>query len=515
MDIESRLGGVPSAGKAAPHATLRERALVLLVLSATAAAALFLGVRDLLGQSAPGAEPLSIRQVVDLALERSRELEVADLGYRVADEQVAEAWSNVYPQISASADYTRNLQPAVSFLPAQIFDPTAGADDYIKVQFGADNSWAASLTVDQPLFRAGVFVGVGAAARYRSLQSEVVRGQRQSVVTRIRTSYYNLLLSQEQRRLTAESVRRVRQSLDETRALNRAGLASEYDVLRLEVELANLEPNLLRAENQVRSDRRALAVELALAAPEAVEVTGTLAEMDLDDVAANTPANREILSFTGIGDADLMGLAAGGVEPRLDARSDLRQSEFTESLRRTEMRLEQAEYLPEISLFGTYSVNAQQNGRPDFFGSGPLQRATSSLAGVRVSIPVFTGFRRDARIDQKRAALRQAETQTRLMADQARSQVVALAEQVGEARQRARGQSLAVTQARRGFEIASAQFREGLSSQIELTDSEVALRQSEFNYAQAVYDYLVARARLDEAVGNVPGVDGSETQAGA
>ena len=72
---------------------------------------------------------------------------------------------------------------------------------------------------------------------------------------------------------------------------------------------------------------------------------------------------------------------------------------------------------------------------------------------------------------------------------------------------RARGQGLAVGQAQRGFEIASAQYREGLSSQLEVTDAEVALRQSEFNYAQAVYDYLVARAQLDEAMGRVPMVD--------
>ena len=62
-------------------------------------------------------------------------------------------------------------------------------------------------------------------------------------------------------------------------------------------------------------------------------------------------------------------------------------------------------------------------------------------------------------------------------------------------------------QAERGFEIASAQYREGLGSQLELTDAEVALRQSEFNYAQAVYDYLVARAQFDEATGLVPLVD--------
>jgi hypothetical protein len=39
---------------------------------------------------------------------------------------------------------------------------------------------------------------------------------------------------------------------------------------------------------------------------------------------------------------------------------------------------------------------------------------------------------------------------------------------------------------------------------LERRDAEVALRQSEFNYAQAVYDFLVFQARLDEAVGQVP-----------
>jgi outer membrane protein len=55
--------------------------------------------------------------------------------------------------------------------------------------------------------------------------------------------------------------------------------------------------------------------------------------------------------------------------------------------------------------------------------------------------------------------------------------------------------------------MVSAEYREGIGSRIEVTDAEVALRQSEFNYAEAIYDYLVARARLDEAAGTVPLVD--------
>ena len=152
-------------------------------------------------------------------------------------------------------------------------------------------------------------------------------------------------------------------------------------------------------------------------------------------------------------------------------------------------------------------MSAQNNGGPSWFGGGNGQRAYSRLAGIRVSLPIFQGFRRDARIDQKRAAIRQAQAQTEQGIDLARSQVRSVVEGAEEAYLRAEAQQLAVRQATRGYEIAGAQYREGLGSQLELTDSEVALRQSEFNYAQAVYDYLVARAQLDEAVGRVPLVD--------
>lgn len=471
----------------------------------------------LLALAAPGAAqqaaPLSLEDAVELALRQNRDVQGARLALKEADQRVREAWSNVYPSFDWSASYTRNVSPTVNFLPAAIFDPNAGPDDYIGVQFGADNQWSSVIAMEQPLFSAAAFIGVGAAGRYRNLQEEMVRGLSQGVVTRVRGAYYQLLLQEEQKRLVSQSVARVRASLDETRALNAAGLASDYDVLRLEVELANLVPNLRRAENGVHQARRQLALELNLPGDGEVTVAGSLATMELDDLGANDEANRRVLAFVGYRGEGAVA-ADDAVRMAQELRSDLRQLALTESLRKTEMRLEQVEYLPRVTFFGNYVISAQDNGSPNFFGRGDGQRAYGRNVGVRVSVPLFQGFRRTSRVEQKRAALQQAETQTRLGQDQARVQVRNLAEQVDEALERARGQKLAVRQAQRGFEIASAQYREGLSSQLELTDAEVALRQSEFNYAQAVYDFLVARAQLDQATGRVPGVDTGRTTGG-
>jgi outer membrane protein TolC len=455
------------------------------------------------GELETGPEPitLSIREAVQTALRQSLDIQDAYLALEEANERVSEAWSSVMPRIDMTGNYTRNIAPAVAFFPGGIF-PGTEEGEFIKVQVGADNAWAATFVLDQPIFQAQAFIGVGAASRYKGLQEEIVRGRAQNLVTRVRMAYYGLLLAQEDLRLINESVERVRQSLEETEALNRAGIASDYDVLRLEVELANLEPNLRRAGNGVVQARRQLAIELNLESMEELRVTGSLAAMDLEDLDANEGANQEILS---LGRMDLA-LSTGVdevLETAMDGRSDLKQLELTEKLRTAEMRAEQAEYFPKVSFFGNYAINAQQNGSPDWFGN-ENNRATSKFVGISVSLPIFTGFSRDARIDQKRALLNQARNQSALARLQAESQVKSIREQAEEALERARGQELAVTQARRGFEIASAQYREGLSSQLEQRDAEVALRQSEFNYAQAVYDFLVFQAQLDEAVGDVP-----------
>ena len=349
-------------------------------------------------------------------------------------------------------------------------------------------------------------MGVGAASRFEQLQSEAVRGQSHAVATRVRLSYYQFLLSSEQLRLTENSVRRVRESVRETRVRNEAGLASDYDLLRLEVELANLEPNLRRAENSIREIRRQLAIELDVSDQEEITVRGALANMDLDNLENNDADNREILEFMGFQTGDLE-LSDRALRMAGELRSDLRQLELNRDLRQSEVRLEQASYFPEVTLFGNYIINAQDNGSPNFFARGDGQRAYSRIVGVRVSLPVFQGFRRVSRVGQKRAALRSAEVQSQRGRAMAQAQVKSLLELSVEALLRARAQRLAVQQATRGFEIASAQYREGLGSQFELIDAEVALRQSEFNYAQAVFDYLVARAQLDEATGLVPLVD--------
>lgn len=449
-----------------------------------------------------GEGAFSLRRALEVALRQSLVLQQSRQGLRVAEQQVREAYAAVLPDISGSASYDRNLRVQEAFLPAVIFDPNAPPDELIPVRFGSDNIWTARVAAEQPLFQLDVLAGLGAARRYRSLQTEGVRGSAQNVVTAVRQAYFDALLATEELRLSELSLERVRQTLAETEALNRAGMASSYDVLRLQVQEANLEPALRRATIAAVATRRTLLVEMGLDPSTPIELEGELHQIDLEDLANNAGANAALLASAGGNHAPDQ--AASLESTALADRSDLRQVRLNVSVEEARLAAQRAEYFPKLSLFSSYTLTAQQNGGPDFFGSGSNQRTTAAVLGLRVEVPIFQGFARDARMQQTRARMRQLGAREERLEQEAASQVRTLVDQLEESRSRAVAQRRAVAQASRGFEIASAEYRAGVGSQLQITDAELALRQSEFNYAQAVYDYLTTRAQLEAASGAAP-----------
>ena len=68
---------------------------------------------------------VSLERAIEIALNNSHDISAAEYGVRVAEQQVREAWSNVLPDVSATASYSRNLKVQKAFLPAIFIDPNA------------------------------------------------------------------------------------------------------------------------------------------------------------------------------------------------------------------------------------------------------------------------------------------------------------------------------------------------------------------------------------------------------
>lgn len=440
---------------------------------------------------ADGARVVTLPEAVELALDQNRDLRLARLEYEKAQEQADEAWGRTMPQLDASARYTHNFAVPVTFIQA--------GDSVVEFRFGSTHSWSFGLDATQPLFDPAVIVGVGAASRFQAYQGEIVRGTAHQIVTRVRLRFYDVLLAEEAARLNRQSLTRIAETLAETRAMYQAGLTSEYETLRLEVEASNVESDMRRAEDAVLAARRALAVELGLDPRLPIQPAGALASLELEPGANEEPANRTVFMTAGVLEPEERSVTEL-IELARETRSELRQLDLLESLRAAELRLERWSYLPRVSLFGTYQYAAQGD---EFEFYGPLS-SDATFAGVQVSLPLFAGFQRPARIAQREATVEQVRVQHDRAVDQLESQLTTLHEQVVEARRRADAQRRSVEQAQRGYRIASAEYREGIGSRLNVTDAEVALRRAEFNYAESVHEYLTARARIDEVTGVVP-----------
>ena len=233
----------------------------------------------------------------------------------------------------------------------------------------------------------------------------------------MRQRYFGALLAEEQERLTEQSIARLQQTLRETRARHREGFASDDELLRLEVQLANLDSNLLQARNRVATARGALLVAMSEDPLQAVALQGTLSELRLAPEATNSPANADLLAAAGAGPL----LATGAEQLRRIAmtnRSDLRQLRTLHTLGELQLTIQEAAYLPTIRAFGSVDFGTADDDDDAEFGapigaSGYSQWRLSAAAGLAVQWQLFSGFARDARVAQRREELRQSAARLR------------------------------------------------------------------------------------------------------
>ena len=161
----------------------------------------------------PGSGALPLRTVVEIALVNNVQILAASSSVRIAEQQVREVQSGVYPQVSAEASYLRSLGSlSQQVIPDQ--DPVIEPD----TSNAPDNVWTASLKLNQTVIDFRVFAGFAAAGHLLSLRGEERRGAAHQVVDLVRQSYFDVLLAAEQEALTEQSIARVRQTLRETRA---------------------------------------------------------------------------------------------------------------------------------------------------------------------------------------------------------------------------------------------------------------------------------------------------------
>lgn len=446
---------------------------------------------------------LTLDEAIKTALANNPQVKRAVFSIEDAQQLVSIAYSEIYPEISGSMNYTRNVEIPVNFIPESVFDPVNGdPNNLLPVAFGTDNNWQGGFTVSQTLFRGETIVGLSTSTIFKKVQEEAYRSTSQQIVTQTRIAYYNVLIAEEQVRLQQSQIERLQQNLDENKKRQEAGLIDEYDVLRLEVQLSNQKPQLTEAEYALDEAYRNLKVVLGIPITMEFTVQGSLNTFDILAQNAENTINAHIKE---VDRKNPFTFSKTPAETEIlgDFRGDIRILDAQLDLKDREILAVKSRFLP--SLNATYNLQwtAAEAGTPDFFENS----VRFQTIGLNLSMPLFTGLERIANLQRTLISKKDLEEQRRATELNAQNEVISAGEDINMAFETATSRQLALEQAREGYSRALKRFENGLGSQIEVTEAEVQVRQAEVNYASMVYSYLSAKARYDLATGKVPFID--------
>lgn len=417
---------------------------------------------------------ITVDDAVRFALHNNHDLLAARLEVDRADARVDEAWGTALPRIDLKAKYTQALKKPVFFLP-DFLNPGSGKVSAIEI--GSTHALDMTLSADQVLFNTAVFVGVGTAKIYARAARDVYRTKEAEIVANARKAFYGVLLAQEVLTMMRENLQNAEDNLRTVRLLAGQGLVSEYDLLRAEVSVDNLRPEVIRAENNHRLAVNSLKILLGATFGATIEVAGDLELRPVDDGILQQATSTVLAA-----------------NPSL--RALRRQAEVNDAI----VSVERSAYLPTLSAFGTYAYTSQKN---EFRWSLP-EFITSSTVGISLSLNIFNGLQTNARVEQAALEYRKTQEAVTGLETALQTTVESVILQLRRARERIDAQARTVEQAAKGYRIASTRYASGAGTQLEVNDAQLALTQAKVNRMQALYDYLVAAADLDQALGRVP-----------
>lgn len=444
---------------------------------------------------------LSLSAAIERALLTSEEVGLAEAQVNLANAQVREAYSALYPQLSGTAGYLRTIQSPFSMdsggpMPDSLMfnpDPTLPLEERVRylennaplaalgalgglfsdLPFGQENTYSFSVSGTQVIFAPQAGAGISIARHFREAARYNFSEEQADIRLRVQEAYIQALLAGELVTISSAAIEQARAFLEEEQLRLRAGRASDLEVMRAEVELENLRPQVVQAQN---------ALEVAV--------------LNLKRLA-NIPFEQPLALTTPL---TLPGPEAARA-PEIDAeavtsnRASVLAAQEQVRLREAQVRLERAGYLPSVAATAGYGRQLFAEGIFDLSGTW----RPDFTVGIGVQIPIFDGFRRSASVQQARVALSQAEYQLAQLQEVVQLQL----EQARGERERARSlieaRQRTVEQAERVYDLTTLQYDEGVTTQLDVANARLALLSARSNLVQALADFYLADANLIRA----------------
>ncbi|MBQ7984393.1 MAG: TolC family protein [Bacteroidales bacterium] len=424
------------------------------------------------GNATQGVLRLNLQTALDIAKDHNPTLKIAELEIKRVDYSKKETLGNLLPGVSATGQYTNNIMKSVMFMPASMSAMMGGAS-YMEI--GYKNSYSGTVSAQMPIVNFSLWESIKAKQTEMDLIIEQARSSNLDMTKQVKDAYYNVLLANASLKVLAQSIANAKEVLKSTQAAYEHGVSSEYDYLRAQVQVNNLNPTYINAKNGV--DLATLQLKMLLSLPESqeIEVTETLQDYE------NNVSLLDMFQS----------------DRALTDNTELRQLDLNIESLQHNLKMVKYQHLPSLAAFGQYVYQTQAED----FKFKDYKWVSSALVGLTLNIPIFNGNTVINQAKQVEIAIKELQMQRDYAATGMDIQLQSAIKSMNAAKEQLVVNKEAIAQAERGYEIAKVRYNTGSGTILELNDSELALTQSRLNYQQALYDYLSAQANYEKVMG--------------
>lgn len=411
-------------------------------------------------------QPLSLDDAIRVALAQNGDILKAQHDLEAAHGVSLQTRAVVLPKIRGSAGYEHSQ--------AVESDPDRRRQSYEPLR----NNWTGGIRLQQNIYEGGRLAASWRAAKLVKEQAyQDYLTVLADTILEVRTAYYDVLLTEQQIAVQQASVKLLSEELGNIRKRSDAGAVPRFDVLRGEVQVANARPRVIRAQNSFRSAKNRLATALGHNVPATV-----LEDIPMVLTTKLDPTPYEVA-------------LPQALELARARRPELHALRTEIDLQHERVKIARSGYLPALGVYAGYKAyNSEFSGNFAKDVSGPI-------AGVEMNWDIFDGLATRGRVVEARA--RESRSTVNL-ADQTRrveQQVRTFYSSFIEAREVLKSQEKNVERAEEATRLASARYDAGSGTQLDVLDAQTSLTEARTTQIDAARDYLVARARVERAIG--------------
>ena len=410
---------------------------------------------------------LTLDQALEIALSESNTIKIADMTVEKSGYAKKGSYAALYPNINISGSYQRTLLKQVMVM--EMPNPITGETQTAEIKMGRDNNISTSASASMPLVNASLWESLKLSGMDVEMAVEQARSSKIAMVKQVKQAFYAVLLAQESYNVMSQVYENAQKNFEKTDQRYNVGKASEVERLRAQVTMLNAEPNVSSAENAVLLATWQLKAVMGIDLGTEMEVVGNL------------------------NDYTEMMLTPYASEDDLSGNSSLLQLDIQDRMLESTLRMQKRQYIPTLAASINYNYSAM--------GDDELRWFPSSTAALSLSIPVFDGLQKHYAIKQTKVtrnmlALQREDTERNL-----RIAIRNFNDQMALCVKNYEAANATVGIAQKSYDISEKMFEVGKATQVELNDAQVSLMQAQLTQAQAVYNFMVTKASLDELIG--------------